>query len=173
MKRKIKIDNLVLAVANYKIDTVKKLIDAGVDVNERLSDGRLPLVTAARYGWVEIIGLLIDAGADLDKSELGNDETALFWAARYKRLPALKLLIASGADLNVKNVSGNTPLMVASAGKDSEIVKTLVDAGADINVKNKYKLDALAIAKFGLKEGAYGAVGLRELEQTIYILQNG
>jgi len=53
---------LCIAIQKGEIDFVKKLINYGVDVNEK-SFGMTPLMVAARYNKVEIIKLLLDSGA--------------------------------------------------------------------------------------------------------------
>jgi len=54
---------LAAAVAKGDIDTVKKFIEYGADVNEK-SNGMTPLMIAARYNQVEIINLLLENGAN-------------------------------------------------------------------------------------------------------------
>jgi uncharacterized protein len=62
-------NNTPLAVAIMKgdIDTVKKFIEYGADVNEKSND-MTPLMVAARYNRVEIIKLLLEKGANLKTS---------------------------------------------------------------------------------------------------------
>lgn len=55
---------LALAIAKGDIETVKKFIEYGVDVNEKSND-MTPLMIAARYNQVDIINLLVKNGADL------------------------------------------------------------------------------------------------------------
>lgn len=52
---------LVVAVSKGDIDTVKKFIEYGVNVNEK-ADDMSPLMTAARYNKAEIIKVLLAAG---------------------------------------------------------------------------------------------------------------
>ena len=52
------------AIMTGDIDTVKKLIDLGADVNEK-SVGMTPAMFAARYNKPEILKLLIEDGANL------------------------------------------------------------------------------------------------------------
>jgi len=59
------------AIMQGDIETVKKLIDLGEDVNKK-SLGMTPAIFAARYNRVEILKLLIDRGANLKtKSDKG------------------------------------------------------------------------------------------------------
>ena len=66
------------AICKGDVETVKKFIEYGVDVNET-SNGKTPLMLAARYNNVEIMKLLIDNGAKVSaKDEKGY--TALKYA---------------------------------------------------------------------------------------------
>ncbi len=53
------------AIMQGDIDTVKRLIDLGEDVNAK-SLGMTPAIFAARYNKAEILEVLIDNGADLN-----------------------------------------------------------------------------------------------------------
>jgi len=52
------------AIMKGDVDTVKRLIDLGEDVNAK-SLGMTPAIFAARYNKAEILEVLIDNGADL------------------------------------------------------------------------------------------------------------
>jgi ankyrin repeat protein len=52
------------AISKGDIETAKKLIEYGADVNEKCN-GMTPLMMAARYNNVEMINLLLEKGADL------------------------------------------------------------------------------------------------------------
>lgn len=54
-----------LGNANLTLSGIAVLLDAGVDVDARDEHGRAPLHAAARRGWPEYIGALVDAGADI------------------------------------------------------------------------------------------------------------
>ncbi len=61
---KEKINSFCKAIVQGDIDTVKKLIELGEDVNEK-SLGLTPAIFAARYNKAEILELLIEKGADI------------------------------------------------------------------------------------------------------------
>ncbi|MDT0556534.1 ankyrin repeat domain-containing protein [Patiriisocius hiemis] len=63
---KKKASPLVLAISKGDIDGVKKLIELGADVNKK-SNGMYPVHFAARYNKVEIMELLVKAGAKTNK----------------------------------------------------------------------------------------------------------
>lgn len=63
---------LAAAICKGDVETVKKFIEYGADINEK-SNGMTPLMLAARYNNVEIINLLLAKGANLkEKDEKGN-----------------------------------------------------------------------------------------------------
>lgn len=81
---------LCAAIVKGDIETVKKFIEYGADVNQT-SDGITPLMLAARYNKVEIIQILLDKGARLEaKDERGY--TAVKYAEMSKATDALALL---------------------------------------------------------------------------------
>ena len=72
------------AICKGDVETVKKFIEYGVDVNET-SNGKTPLMLAARYNNVEIMKLLIENGASVStKDEKGNNALKYAEAANAK-----------------------------------------------------------------------------------------
>ncbi|MEO8235980.1 MAG: ankyrin repeat domain-containing protein [Flavobacterium sp.] len=81
---------LCTAIIKGDLETIKKFIEYGEDVNQT-SDGMTPLMLAARYNKVEIVKFLLDKGAIIDiKSEKGY--TALNYAQMSKAIDVLDLL---------------------------------------------------------------------------------
>lgn len=78
------------AVIKGDVQTVKRLIDLGEDVNQK-SMGMTPAMFAARYNKVDILEVLISNGADLDmKSNQGY--TAKRYAELSNATEALELI---------------------------------------------------------------------------------
>lgn len=101
-------------------DRVRKLLDAGADVNLRNANkGCLqytPLHWAAYYGHLEIAEILISRGADLDAEDSAYS-TPLYLAAEEGYPKVVEFLISKGAKVNVKSSrSGYTPLHRAAWG---------------------------------------------------------
>ena len=61
-----------------------------------------------------------------------NAELALVNAANIGNLEEVKELLKSGANVNARNYKGNTPLMAAASGGNTEIVSFLLDNKADM-----------------------------------------
>lgn len=78
------------AIIKGDLETVKKFIEYGTDVNET-SNGLTPLMFAARYNKVEILKVLLEKGADKKtKDDKGN--TALKYAEFSKSQEAVDYL---------------------------------------------------------------------------------
>lgn len=116
--------------------STQKVIDAiniGIDVNIKDKGCDTALMRAARYGYLEIVKVLIKAGADVNaKSSRGS---ALIFAAKYGHIEIINMLIKAGADVNVKDVYGETALMKAAKSSNAETVNVLLNAGAKVKKK--------------------------------------
>jgi len=91
-----KVNAFCLSIAKGDIETVKKLITLGEDVNQK-SNGMTPLMYAARYNKCDILKLLIANGAEL-KTKSPQGFTALKYA---------KLSSAGKAIVFLEEVSDN------------------------------------------------------------------
>lgn len=104
------------------------------------------------------IKICVDSLHDVNYSLSNNGETILFNACKYinnKSLYAIKLLLEKGANPNIKNINGNTPLIIAlyqwAIHKQNmifEIVNELVkpEHNVDIGTTNNYNKNALYYA---------------------------
>lgn len=81
---------LSVAISKGDIETVKKFVEYGADVNEN-SNGLSPLMIAARYNKTEIIKFLLSKGARLDEKD-ENGFTALKHAQLSNANEAILLL---------------------------------------------------------------------------------
>ncbi|MCX2680402.1 ankyrin repeat domain-containing protein [Galbibacter sp. EGI 63066] len=68
-----------MSIVKGDLETVKKLIELGADVNEK-SNGLTPAMYAAKFNRVDILKLLIDKGADLKAKSTKQGFTAVKYA---------------------------------------------------------------------------------------------
>jgi ankyrin repeat protein len=61
--------------AKANVETVKLLLDLGLDPNAANADGRTPLMGAALKGRSEVVQVLVDHGAQLDQRDKGSRDT--------------------------------------------------------------------------------------------------
>ena len=117
-----------LASAAYRGDTaaVKTLLDA--TSADTAADGWTPLIWATRAGRVEVMTLLLDAGADPNRRDSRQGWTPLMHAQHVKQDGAARLLLARGAD-GTAGAEGTSPLEMASLDNDVEMLRVLLAAG--------------------------------------------
>ncbi|MBU2950314.1 ankyrin repeat domain-containing protein [Tamlana agarivorans] len=85
-----KVNSFCVSIAVGDIETVRKLIERGADVNAK-SNGMTPVMYAAKFNRVEILQLLIDNGANL-KAKCAKGKTAATYAELHGASDA-KLII--------------------------------------------------------------------------------
>jgi len=147
-------EKLISAINDRDINTVRKIIDLHNSQTQVLNssldeNGRTPLFVATQKGQLEVVRLLLDAGANVDKAD-SDGWTPLQIASQKGHLDIVRVLVEEGADKDKVDSWGRTPLSVASQNGHLEIVRLLVDAGADKDKANSWGSTPLDIAK---KEG--------------------
>ena len=99
-----------------KITSVKDINKAFLD-SVGPGDGASPLHMAVLTNNKEIVGLLLDNGAEIDiKAKDIDAGTPLHWAVYLENREMAELLIERGADVNAQNKTGYRPIDFASEG---------------------------------------------------------
>ncbi|XP_051823994.1 ankyrin repeat domain-containing protein 54-like [Antechinus flavipes] len=94
------------------LETVKQLLEDGVDPMSTDDKGRSALHFAACNGNDQMVQLLLNHGADPDQRDgLGN--TALHLAACTNQVPVITTLLRRGARVDVLDRAGRSPLHLA------------------------------------------------------------
>ena len=89
------------------------------------------LHAAAGNGHLEVVRLLLEAGAFCDEATKDEGATPLILAAQNGRLEVLHMLLEAGASCDkAATDDGATPLILAAANGHLEVVRLLLEAGA-------------------------------------------
>jgi ankyrin repeat protein len=133
---------LINAINKNDTATASSLISSG-SVN--LNVEPWPLHHAAENGRVEIMTMLLDAGADINAvNKYHHHRTASHVAIWHDQFEALKLLVERGANLGVVDDEGRSLLStVAQYGRDERFAILLLDAGAPLDRLSNGELTSL------------------------------
>lgn len=111
------------------------LDDTRNDMNEGDDHGFSPLHWACFAGRYNIVDMLLNRGARINATNMGDD-TALHLAASHGHVDCVNLLLKNNADVNALNEHGNTPLHYACFWGYADIAELLISHGAQANVAN-------------------------------------
>lgn len=67
-------------------------------------------------GHVEVVNLLLEAGADINVADYTDGIDSLMLASQNGHNEIVKLLLEAGANVNQRNYRGGSPLHMATAG---------------------------------------------------------
>jgi ankyrin repeat protein len=159
------------------LDVIKKMIARGVDLDARMSvnglkDGQrsrvnrlgaTPFFLAAKNTDVEVMGLLVEAGANPHVPSAENTTPLmvaaglLLWipgedggslsSQETEQLEAVRMCVELGLDVNAKNDRGETALHGAAYRGVNGIVEYLVQRGAALDARDEHGWSPLAIAR--------------------------
>lgn len=151
---------LAKAIKAGDLAKVRKIIGSGIDVNVPIptdSLGATPLHFAVRENKLEIVRVLLEAGAD-SSLEDENGDTAMTSAADREHIAIARLLIEKGTSIDSKNSKGITALMreVPYEEKDDTLAK--IELGASLELTDPNRRTALLLAAARPNLGAMEAL---------------
>ena len=127
---------LYRACSRGHAEIVRLVVEAGgcggVDMGEDKGVWVEAMNDAARYGFVDVVEALLEAGVGVEgRDQDGN--RALLVASRGGCLEVVRVLLeVGGADVEGVGGGGKTPLYVACWHGHPEVVEVLLDAGAQV-----------------------------------------
>ena len=143
---------LLAASRSGSVPTVRLLLTRGVDVNaaEKFQN-TTAVMWAAAEGHIDVVDVLIEAGADINRqghittlTDRNNADhptggfTPLMWAARSGNDALVRRLVEKGAKVNQKNGDEASAAMVAMYNDRFDVAGTLIELGSDVNDGSLY-----------------------------------
>ena len=167
------------------LDVVRLLLDQGANPNRQLfyrpaqqrggpqSRGTTPLIRAAANADLEVIKLLIEHGAEVDRLQADRQSAVTVLAGA--RGPdevieeGLRLMVEQETELDLVNIDavphhllrtrGGTPLHHAVRSNNVAAIRTLVDLGADINAID---IDGVTALDYAMGRAHVGFLQMRQ-----------
>jgi len=136
------------AIFDQDFNTVKKLVETGVNINKQDKQWITPLRCAIiKPNNEQIIEYLLEHGADINAIDPRDGETCLgsIFCTR-SHCTYIDLLLRYKCDLNAQNKKGITTLMSAVDINCAKCAKKLIDSGADLDITDNDGNTALIIA---------------------------
>jgi ankyrin repeat protein len=138
---------LVAALAGRHFQTARYLLHNGAHVNIRDSDGITLLHSAAWYGDLETVRILLDykAEANTQSSKQYGPIHVVPLGAQFLDKPhhsaqtladIARLLLEHGADVHARTDDGLTPLHLAARWGRVEVVRVLLEHGANVGAED-------------------------------------
>jgi len=167
------------AAMQGNLQRAKELIAAGADVG--VQQGKYhgqPLQYASAKGYIEVVRLLLESGAETDSLD-ARKRTPLMWAASGANADIADLLIEHKADVNAETIDGWTTLTFARKAKCGPIIEQLMrlDAAEQrqlpyapnddaLKARNEEYAETLAKLRIGAEDLPDG---IRFLKSAVYL----
>lgn len=121
------------------LETIRRLILGGVDVNAQYESAETPLHLASCNDHIDVVRFLLENNADVNAKSSNIPQTPLGQALVNRKVDVAKLLLAKGADVNDEmgfwsHRGEMTPLGYILSTRDlHQLLPHFLDHGADIN----------------------------------------
>ncbi len=117
------------------VEGIKLEIAGGASVELENGWGSRPLHRAAANSNVEIVRLLMSAGAAIDARNTLHGWMPIHYAAKQGCAEAIRVLLEAGSPVDAKDRYDREPIHMAAESGDPESVEVLLNAGAKIDTK--------------------------------------
>ncbi|CAL1146637.1 unnamed protein product, partial [Cladocopium goreaui] len=128
--------DILQAAKEGNVGAVRRLLQVDPQSLEQVDeDGDGPLANAAWEGHLEVVQVLLAAGASVEAKD-SNGTRPLLIAAQEGHLEVVEALLAAGASVKAKDYNGTGPLLIAAQEGHLEVVEALLAAGASVEAKD-------------------------------------
>jgi ankyrin repeat protein len=123
-------------VRNDDATQMRELLAAGVDPDGYDNAGNAPLHIAVMRDDLQLIEILLDAGAEIDRPRTGAGDTPLLEAVQHHRNDAALLLLERGADPTYAAWRGPALRSAIQQNAHPKVVDALIEHGAIENARD-------------------------------------
>jgi ankyrin repeat protein len=135
---------------NGNLGAVREFVTKGTPVDSTIDDKSTALMWSSFNGHTAVVAYLLEQSATVDMKDI-NGRTALLYASSGPYPETVGLLLRNGADVNVQGkTEGFTPLMMAAAEGNIEVVRVLLLNGATVGTVDR---DGDTASKFARENG--------------------
>jgi hypothetical protein len=124
---------IIHAAKKGNSEIVRKLINAGAQVNAQDGMGKTVLMHAAQCNHVQTVEVLLNANADVNACDKEGKTPLMVTSSKE----IAKALLDRGADVNAKDNQDQTALFYAITIKSKELVELFLAAGANPNTRSR------------------------------------
>ncbi|XP_037134139.1 ankyrin repeat and SOCS box protein 3 isoform X1 [Syngnathus acus] len=134
-----------LAARGGHVGAVRRLLKSKAKIDQLTNDLSCPLYAAVDNGHIEVVRLLMDKGAELNRSHTATCWTCLHLAVYRDHVDIVRMLVQS-AELEVRDDYNMTPLFLAAKHGRQQCLEILIHAGADVNAQASDMASPLMLA---------------------------
>ncbi len=122
-------------------DTLRRLIEAGVPLDQRTENGETALMVASPG----VIRLLVENSVDINAQNKAG-MTVLMKYARTENVEMVRTLLSLGAKIELRDLRGRTAFIHSIQSSHTNIAQVLLEKGADLEARDNRGWTALMYA---------------------------
>ncbi|KAJ9601260.1 hypothetical protein L9F63_000555 [Diploptera punctata] len=137
-------DSVICAAGYGNIEAAQILIQNNI-INSQTKTLKTALLLAADLGSHDVVELLLEHGAEVDKSD-SDYRSPLMRAAARGHMKVAEFLVQHGANINARDSRGRTAVLLAAEEGHHEVTELVLQHGADVNISGMHDTSPLMLA---------------------------